>query len=92
MRHVLKCWPEQFQDIVDRRKRFELRLCDRTYAVGDVLELREFKPDSAFYTGRQIDVQVLHMMVGGKFGLARQFVVMSICPVEDLERAKGQSE
>lgn len=84
MRHELKCWPEHFAEIVAGRKRFELRLHDRQYAVGDVLELQEFNPSAATFTGRKIEVKVLHLMLGGKFGLAKHFLLMSICPVDDL--------
>lgn len=48
-RHVLKCWPEFFDAIADGRKTFELRRDDREYAVGDVLELRWWNPETESY-------------------------------------------
>lgn len=52
--HELKCWPSFFQAILDDRKRFELRVNDRNYQVGDVLHLREWNPELEQYTGREI--------------------------------------
>lgn len=37
--HVLKCWPQYWNAIAANEKTFELRYADRSYAVGDILEL-----------------------------------------------------
>jgi ASC-1-like (ASCH) protein len=43
--HTLKLWPQYFDAVADGRKRFEVRSTrDRTFAVGDVLVLREWDP------------------------------------------------
>jgi hypothetical protein len=44
--HELKCWPEYYDAIADGRKRFELRMDDRRFAVGDILVLEKWKPHS----------------------------------------------
>lgn len=44
MKHILKSWPEQFDAVLRRIKKFEIRKNDRGFAVGDELELREFDP------------------------------------------------
>jgi len=47
-RHELKTLPPYFGDVVEGRKTFEVRhTFDRTFAVGDVLHLREwdYNPD-----------------------------------------------
>ncbi len=55
--HALKCWPEPFAAVRDGRKRFEFRKDDRGFAVGDVLELKEWEPcEHCNATGRVIDV------------------------------------
>lgn len=90
--HELKCWPELFQAILDGRKRYEIRVNDRGYAVGDVLHLREWaysewskRPDGMpyrsveeHYTGREYRVRVLYMTPGGAWGLPSNLCVMSI--------------
>ncbi|MFA4946477.1 MAG: NUDIX domain-containing protein [Candidatus Micrarchaeia archaeon] len=53
-----KTWPEYFQDILDGRKAFELRLADFPCATGDVLVLREWNPETKEYTGRSVEKKV----------------------------------
>ena len=57
-RHSLKCWPAFFQAIIDGTKTFEIRLNDRGYQDGDVLELSEYDPIRGEFTGRQIEKRV----------------------------------
>lgn len=60
--HELKCWPEFFQAILERRKTHDLRRSDdRTFRVGDLLKLREFDPKSERYTGRDQTVEVTYI-------------------------------
>ena len=82
--HELKCWPEQYQAIVDRRKTFEVRKTDRAFQTGDVLWLREYEPDKSLtkfgrgYTGRELKAEVMFLMLPGQFGLGPDVCVMSI--------------
>jgi len=86
MIHYLKTWPEHFNDISKGHKKFELRRADRPFSTGDTLCLQEYKPaeagNAAGYTGREVDVQVLHILHGASlppdFGLQPGFVIMSI--------------
>ena len=57
-RHSLKCWPAFFQAIIDGTKTFEIRLNDRGYQDGDVLELSEYDHIRGEFTGRQIKKRV----------------------------------
>lgn len=66
--HDLKCWPEFFDAIQGRQKKFEVRKGnDREYKTGDRIRLREWDPEKKEYTGRQIDRWVTYVMHGGPF-------------------------
>lgn len=90
----LKTWPQQFQAVLERRKKFEYRKNDRGFLVGDVLQLwewepmawttGEFDPDGGEYTGRGLLAIVTYMVVGPEFGVPEGYCVMSIdgiCPI-----------
>lgn len=90
--HELKTWPSEFREVRQGRKRFEFRLNDRDFAVGDVLRLREWDPAyrqhryrfSADYTRSDpITCRVTHILHGGRFGVPEGYCVMSIEVVED---------
>ena len=57
-KHYLKTWPEFFEAIRKRKKRFEIRLNDRDYRTGDILIFQEFDPNKKEYTG-SIDIAAL---------------------------------
>lgn len=52
MKHELKTWPEYYRAIRDNIKKFEFRVNDRNFKVGDELILREYEPFSESYTER----------------------------------------
>jgi len=77
--HELKIWPEPFTAVYTGRKAFEIRSeADRTFAVGDTLHLREFKPLAQEYTGRDVLVRVMYLVRGPDWGVPEGMVVMSI--------------
>ena len=82
--HELKCEEPHWSAIRVGRKRFELRLDDRNYKVGDILELTSWTPLGCVATetqGQKIRVEVLHMIHGDRFGdwgLKPNFCCMSI--------------
>jgi ASC-1-like (ASCH) protein len=51
MTHELKCWPEFFKEVKEGRKKFEFRINDRNYKVGDYLILKEWDNKKQCYTG-----------------------------------------
>lgn len=59
--HDLKTWPVYFQPLVDGVKRFEIRLNDRGFQIGDVLRLREWELGTYRYTGRELRMRVVYM-------------------------------
>lgn len=79
--HKLKCWPEFFEAVRTGRKRFEMRYDDRGYAVGDMLFLQEWDPQTEKYSGDACNAEVLYLVRGHEvdgFGLDPRWVIMSI--------------
>jgi hypothetical protein len=101
-KHELKCWPEYFQAIFGNEKLFEARLDDRDFQVGDVLQLREWNPETKSYTGANIFRKITYILRGAldipSSALRPGYVVMSIEPMsfpiisETKERIPGHSE
>ena len=75
--HELKTWPNEFRAVVDRRKRFELRVDDRGFEVGDTLILQEYVVDQG-YTGQTAHAYVTYLLRAPYFGLPDGLVIMSI--------------
>ena len=53
-----KVWPKYFQEIIEGKKTFELRLNDFEIEEGDVLFLKEWDPNTKDYTGRVLEKKV----------------------------------
>lgn len=77
MQHELKTWPKLFEALLSGAKRFEVRKDDRSYKVGDTLRLREYRPDSDCYTGREVQARVTYLL-REQWGLPVGLVVMSV--------------
>jgi len=88
--HQLKTWPTHFQDLIERKKTFEIRKNDRDFQVGNLLELLEWQPifkgsmESPFeivggsFTGRNLTVEVTHILSAPEFGVDENVVILSI--------------
>ncbi len=82
--HILRTWPASFEAVLAEVKFHEIRVDDRGYAVGDILELREWDPAPTAipmhhgYTGRTVRVRVTFITPGGQCGLPVDICVMSI--------------
>jgi hypothetical protein len=77
MIHDLKCWTEPFEAIISGKKKFEFRLNDRNYEVGDELHLNEWDPVRKKHTGRSTYQEVTYILRNG-FGLPDGYCIMSI--------------
>jgi hypothetical protein len=62
MKIAKKIWPQYFQEIIDGRKNFELRLADWECAPGDILVLQEWNPETKAYTGREIEKEITYVL------------------------------
>lgn len=77
----VKCWPEFFEALWDGRKRFEVRKNDRDYQLGDVLQIREWRPPSegdpeGHDTGRVVETRIGYILRGGQFGIDPDYCVI----------------
>lgn len=52
--HEVKIWPEFFMDVADNKKPIELRLNDRDYQAGDLIQFLEWSPITETFTGRMV--------------------------------------
>lgn len=75
--HELKILPKWYEDVIYKRKKFELRKADRDYQVGDRLILREF--ENGDYTGRVCIAEITYIYKGdGNYGLAEGYWILGI--------------
>lgn len=94
--HELKVWPQYFWPISEGRKPFEVRRDDRGFQTGQVLWLREFKPNSRMhdrhcYTGNAEFARITYILTGGQFGVEPGHVVMGLDLItdDDIEEDQG---
>lgn len=59
--HELKIWPRYFDDVLSGAKRYEVRINDRDYKVGDRLVLLEWEPRTRLPTGRTCEAGIVHI-------------------------------
>ena len=98
--HVLKTWPQFIDPIGYGQKTFELRYNDRQFCIGDMLDLREWNPDTEKWGPRHIVCQITYILDSYeagriKGGLTPGFVILGIrLPANHVwppEIEKGQS-
>lgn len=82
MIHVLKIWPEHFEAVISKNKKFEIRKADRPFRVNDVLLLQEFDPKAfdgkGIYTNWRAYARVTHLLNASEHGLQPGYCIMSI--------------
>jgi hypothetical protein len=89
---VLKTWPDQFAAVRSGAKRHETRVNDRHYAVGDVLDLREWDPAVQAFTGEREERVVTYLTPGGTWGIPATHCVMSIAELPSEEETAALAD
>ncbi|WP_066631790.1 DUF3850 domain-containing protein [Labilibacter marinus] len=79
--HKIKIENQHYLDIAMLRKRFEVRKCERDYKVGDLLELHRYNEGKPLHN-EVLYVKVIHMILGGMYGIENGYCVMSIKVVD----------
>lgn len=59
-RHVLKCLPQFFEAVFSGEKTFEIRLNDRDFQVGDLVELIEW--DNVYGAKRKLELEITYVL------------------------------
>lgn len=90
--HHLKTWPDYFEKMVSGEKTFEARKNDRDFKVGDILNLQEWDNETEQYSGRELNVKVIHILRGGIFGTKRGHCFMSIEPLPQYKESDNDAE
>lgn len=75
--HSVKCWSKYFAEHVNGTKSFELRLNDRDYSAGDLLQLEEYNPARRMYTGLSLQFTITGVSAPD-FGILPGFVLLSL--------------
>lgn len=82
MVHELKILPEYFKEVISNKKKFEVRKNDRNFKVGDSLVLKEYI--NGEYTGAICICEVTYILQGGKYGINKDYCILSINKVTGL--------
>lgn len=75
--HYLKTWCDYYFDVADGRKRFEVRLNDRDYKVGDILVLQCYLPNIKQYLGKSKKYKITYILKDYP-AIKEGYVVMSL--------------
>lgn len=83
--HDVKSWPDYFSSLISGDRQFDLRQNDRQYAVGDIINFREFDDRSGKYTGATLRRKITYIMEGigsgciaPLHGLQRGYVILAL--------------
>lgn len=76
--HVLKIWPEFYDDVEKENMNFQLRENDRDFQVGDNIILQEWCPIGKSYTRKEVYRHIDYILKGGKLGLPENLCILGI--------------
>ncbi|WP_187261283.1 DUF3850 domain-containing protein [Pontibacter beigongshangensis] len=81
----LKIWPEFYEPVKSGVKPFDLRLNDRNYKPGDVVQFEEYCPKMKCYTDRRFMKKVTYVLENWP-GLEENFCILGL---RDIDRGGG---
>lgn len=87
--HELKCWPQYFDAVWDNKKKFEIRINDRDFKVGDILILKKYDPEKEEYLPQSIETTISYVLEGPSFGLAKGFAIISFDQIKHFNHKPG---
>lgn len=68
-----------FNSVVDGSKKFEYRLNDRDYCIGDRVVLMDYNPEKGVLTGRAIAFTIGYILDSSMFfDIYKNYVILSI--------------
>jgi hypothetical protein len=77
MVHDLKTKPEYFRATLSGEKRFEFRLNDRNFALGDSICLREWIDSAQRYTGRTSTHRITYILCIAAFAYELEYFTLA---------------
>ncbi|GAA0059368.1 MULTISPECIES: DUF3850 domain-containing protein [Streptococcus] len=76
--HLLNCYPEYFEAIMDGTKTFKCRYNDRDFKVGDELLLREYDPQKGYTYPYRCIVRKITYILSDFIGLKDGYVILGV--------------
>ncbi len=90
MNHKVKCWIPYFESLWDGSKRFELRIQDRNYKVGDTLTCLEYDNLNHVFTGRKLSFTITYLLMIDTFVCSTgDYVILSLSEPLGLSRVRS---
>lgn len=81
MIHQVKIYMEYYEHIKEGKKKFEVRLNDRDYQVGDELLFQNTRRDNGYETTDYLRYLITYVHHG--YGMQDNFVVLGIEPIKE---------
>jgi hypothetical protein len=93
MVHTLKTWPEYFKEVIEGRKKFEVRKNDREFMVNDFIVLQEWDPVTKQFSGQEALFSITYLLRDAvEFGIREGYCVISLSPVDDIKPGIGRKD
>lgn len=72
--HLIKIKSEYYKAVLEGKKKFELRIDDRNYQVGDIVQLMEIEGE--MFTGYFTEVKITYVLRNcPEYGLQRGYCI-----------------